>query len=245
MAKQTGVIKIEGTVGNLTFYTTKDGAFVREKTKAREITNDRVKENMQEFAKAASAGALVRKTFATIINDIKDTYLIRRLSQELAQVIKSDKVNPRGFRRVPDGNIELLNGFELNSDIALSTALKAPYTAEIDRTTGIMKLDVPAFNPGKLIVAPPAASHFKFTIAGAMINFETGEHLMALNAGEELPLSKTEGPAISLEVQLPETGTAPLILALGLSFYQEVNGTYYSVGEGFYNALAFVAVSGS
>lgn len=245
MAKQSGIIEIEGTVGSLTFYKTKDGSFVREKTKSRKITNDRVKENMQEFAKAASAGALVRKTFATIINDIQDTYLVRRLSQELARVVKSDKVNPRGFRDVSEGDIELLHGFELNSDIALSTALKTPYTAEIDRATGTMKVDVPAFVPGKLIVAPPAASHFKFTIAGAMINFETGEHLMALKAGDELLLTKTEGPAISLEVQLPVTGTAPLILALGLSFYQEVNGRFYSVGEGFYNALAFVSVSGS
>lgn len=245
MAKQSGVLQIEGTVGTLTFYKNKDGYYVRQKTTPREITNDRVKENMQEFAKAAAAGGLVRKTFATIINDIKDGYLNRRLSQELALVIKSDKVNPRGFRKISDGNIELLNGFELNSDISLNSALKTPYSTEIDRATGVMKVEVPAFIPSKLITAPPAASHFKFTIAGAMVNFDTGEHLMALKAGTELLLSNEESPVVSLEVQLPVTGTAPLILALGLSFYQEVNGRYYSVGEGFYNALAFVAVSGS
>ena len=38
--------------------------------------------------------------------------------------------------------------------------------------------------------------------------------------------------------------TKPLFLALGLEFYQEVNGQMYSLKNGAYNPLALVAVDG-
>ena len=61
MAKQTGVITLEGRVGRLSFYKTKDGYLAREKggvSKSR-ILNDprfaRTRENMREFADNAKS----------------------------------------------------------------------------------------------------------------------------------------------------------------------------------------------
>ena len=38
--------------------------------------------------------------------------------------------------------------------------------------------------------------------------------------------------------------TKPLFLALGLEFYQEVNGSMYSLKNGAYNPLALIVVNG-
>ena len=38
--------------------------------------------------------------------------------------------------------------------------------------------------------------------------------------------------------------THPLFLAMGIEFYQEVNGTMYPLKNGAYNALALVKLSG-
>ncbi|WP_262707878.1 hypothetical protein [Pseudocnuella soli] len=38
--------------------------------------------------------------------------------------------------------------------------------------------------------------------------------------------------------------THPLMLVLGISFFQQVNGNSYSLKNGAYNALAIVRVSG-
>ncbi|RPD39576.1 hypothetical protein EG028_18135 [Chitinophaga barathri] len=238
-------MQLEGTIGNITCYKTKDGYLARQKSESKAVNNDRTKENMSEFARAASGAKLIRTTFAGILSDINDFYFTRRLNSEMARVVKADMGNPRGFRNIADGDIGLLQGFEVNTDMALLSALKAPFAVSIDRASGLMKVDFPSLITAQLVAKPEGASHFRLTIAGASIDFTTGDHLMAQNAGEHLPISNEGVTAPSLEVQLPPAGTAPLLLALGVSFYQEVNGQFYLIGNGLYNAVAFVAVSGS
>lgn len=243
MAKQIGVLQLEGTIGNVTFYKSGNGYYARHKTTSTVVTSARTRENISEFARAAKGGKLIRKAFATIIKDVKDSLLTQRLTQALNVVVKTDTLSPRGMRNIPDGDITQLQGFELNSDMALSSALQAPYTASINRTTGIMNVDIPPFVPGKLITIPEGATHYRFTAAGAMVNFVNGDHLTAMKASEVLPLANQESAPLALEVQLPAASEGALILALGLSFYQEVNGSHYAIGEALNSAIAFVAVA--
>lgn len=245
MAKQTGHHKLQGTVGDVTYYETKDGFFAREKRTPKKVTNSRIKENMQEFARAMRGAKLIRTTFATFIDEIKDFYFTRRLASEMNKVIKADRLNLRGFRNISDGDIELIQGFEVNTDMALTTAFKAKIVPSIDRATGIMKVDFPDQVTASLISKPEGASHFRLRIGGASINFDTSEHLFTQTAGAYIPLTNLGISVPSLEVQLPAAIADPLILALGVSFYQEVNGAYYLVGDTFSNAVAFVAISGS
>lgn len=243
MARQTGPVQYEGTIGNITHYKTKDGHFARQKASSRRSNSERTKENMQEFARATVGAKFIRTAFASIITEMKDSYLVRRLNQEMGMIIKTDRISPRGYRNLVDADIEQLQGFEFNSDKALSTVLKTPYAATIDRATGVLKVDIDTFIPSKLISNPESATHFRYTIAGAMVNFENGEHLTAQNTSDAFLLANVAGPAISLEVQLPPASTVPLMLAFGISFFQEVNGAYYPVGEGLYSAIALVAIS--
>lgn len=243
MAKQIGVMQLSGKVGNMVFYKTKNGNFARQKAESKEVSNEVLKENMNEFAQAGICGKKIRTAFAEIIKEMKDSSLTQRLSQVLSAVIKTDVLNPRGARKIADGDIELLQGFEMNADIALSTALKAPYSAEIDRAAGVLKVDIPSFIPGKMLVYPEGTTHYKFTIAGAMVDFVTKDRLTAQESSGELPLSNVAGLPLSLQVQLPPALTAPLMLALRLSFFQEVNGRYTLLGTNLHTAIALVAVS--
>ena len=58
MAKQKGIIKPEGTIGDITFFKSKDGYLAREKSgpTAEQIANDpvfeRTRENGKEFGRA-------------------------------------------------------------------------------------------------------------------------------------------------------------------------------------------------
>ena len=66
MAKQEGLIKLKGTVGDLSFYKTKDGHLARMKggVDAERIKNDpafeRTRENGAEFGRSGKAGKLLR-----------------------------------------------------------------------------------------------------------------------------------------------------------------------------------------
>ncbi|GEP98106.1 hypothetical protein [Chitinophaga cymbidii] len=243
MAKQIGLMQLEGALGNVVFYHTKDGNFARQKPAGRKTISERVTENLSEFARAAQAGKLIRRSFASIINDIDAPALTKRLSSELGMILKTDSVSPRGLRNFVEADMELLEGFELNDNKALSTALKVPYTTTIDRETGNMKVVVPALNPSKLIESSEAATHYKFTLAGAAINFGNRDHITATLESGMLVIANEVNPQLELEVQVPVIGDNTLILALGLSFYQHTNGKDYAVGAKQSNALAFVAVS--
>jgi hypothetical protein len=42
---------------------------------------------------------------------------------------------------------------------------------------------------------------------------------------------------------LPAVGSLPLFLLLGMEFFQEVNGRFYALRNGAYNALSIVNVN--
>ncbi len=71
MARQKGIIKLKGTIGDLSFYKTQDGHLAREKggVDASRIANDptfvRTRENGAEFGSAASSGKLLRDALLT------------------------------------------------------------------------------------------------------------------------------------------------------------------------------------
>jgi len=65
MARQKGIIKLKGTIGDITFYKTQDGHLAREKggIDANRIKNDpafqRTLENGSEFGRAGKAGKIL------------------------------------------------------------------------------------------------------------------------------------------------------------------------------------------
>lgn len=69
MAQQKGIIPLKGTIGNITFYKSKDGFLAREKGSldATRIANDpafqRTRENGAEFGRAGKAGKVLRTAF--------------------------------------------------------------------------------------------------------------------------------------------------------------------------------------
>ena len=65
MAKQSGLIKLKGTLGGITFYKSQDGYLAREKggVDAARIASDpsfqRTRENGAEFGRAGKAGKIL------------------------------------------------------------------------------------------------------------------------------------------------------------------------------------------
>ncbi|MET3878819.1 hypothetical protein [Chitinophaga sp. OAE865] len=250
MAKQTGIISLKGTIGNITFYKSKDGTMARAKggVDAKRLATDpafvRTRENGSEFGRAGKAGKLLRTAFRALLSNIGDSQVTSRLSSQMLRVIQADATNARGQRNVIDGEVELLNGFEFNANGRLGGTLYAPFAASIDRGTGVLKVDMPAFVPVNLLASPAGATHFQITIAGAEIDFEAETIVNATAAGAETAISATPTEVMNLSVNLTANSTRPLFLAMGIEFFQKVNGVSYSLKNGAYNALALVAISG-
>jgi len=250
MAKQSGLIKLEGTIGDITFYKSKDGLLARSKggVDGNRIQTDaafqRTRENGAEFGRAGSAGKLLRMAFRTFLQNSTDSKMVSRLTKEMVAVVKADATNPRGQRNVLDGELELLEGFDFNIDGTLSTMLFISYGATIDRVTGALQVSIPAFTPALVIAAPEGASDMRFVSGGASIDFEAGVFEIIKTQSPVIKISENPVAAFDLVNQLTANSTHPLFLVLGIEFYQEVNGINYPLKTGKFNALCLVKVSG-
>ena len=250
MARQKGIIKLKGTIGDITFYKTKDGHLAREKggIDASRIANDpafqRTRENGSEFGRAGKAGKVLRTTLRQVLINSADGRMVSRLTQTMMQVIQADAINPRGQRNVIDGEAELLTGFEFNIGGKLGTTLFAPFVGTIDRVSGTIGLSLAPFVPTTMIAAPSGTTHFKIISAGAAVNFEAESFEVATSETAILPWDINPTAAIDHDNSVSANSPNPLFLALGVEFYQEVNGQMYPLKNGAYNPLSLVQVVG-
>ena len=250
MAQQKGIIPLSGTIGNITFYKSGDGYLAREKggIDANRIANDpafqRTRENGAEFGRAGAAGKVLRTSFRSLLQNTADSRMVGRLTREMMKVIQADAVNERGLRNVIDGEAELLEGFDFNVNGKLGRTLYAPFTGAINRVTGELVVTIPAFVPANMVAAPGGSTHFKIISAGAAINFENETYEVTTSATADLPLNGTATAVINLANNVAANSAHPLFLALGIEFYQQVNGNMYPLKNGAFNALALVKVSG-
>lgn len=250
MAKQNGIIKLKGTIGDITFYKTKDWHLAREKggVDANRIANDpafqRTRENGSEFGRAGKAGKMLRVALRQVLINSADGRKVSRLTQAMTKVIQADATNPRGLRNVIDGEAELLTGFEFNIGGKLGTTLFAPFEATIDRVSGDIGLTLAPFVPTTMIAAPAGTTHFKIISAGAAIDFEAEKFEVTTSETAILPWDSTLTAPISQDNSVSANSTNPLFLALGVEFYQEVNGQMYPLKNGAHNPLSLVQVVG-
>ena len=250
MARQKGIIKLKGTIGDITFYKTQDGHLAREKggIDASRIANDpafqRTRENGSEFGRAGKAGKLMRTAFRGALLKAADGRMVSRLTQRMIKVIQADSTSDRGLRNVIDGEAELVQGFEFNIRGKLGTSLFAPYTAAIDRVAGELTVDVPSFIPTNMVAAPSGTSHYKIISAGAEIDFEAETFVVANSETAILPWDAVATVAVNHVNQVTAASTKPLFLVLGVEFFQQINGQMYALKNGAFNPLAVVKVSG-
>ena len=250
MAKQSGLIKLKGTMGGITFYKSQDGYLAREKggVDAARIASDpsfqRTRENGAEFGAAGKAGRILRTAFRSILLNSADNRMVSRLTTEMVKVIQADVTNPRGLRNVIDGEAELLEGFEFNIRGKLGNAMYAPFTATINRVTGVLETVIPVFVPSNMISAPSGTTHFKLESASAEVDFENETFVIDSADTIILPWDITPTTLLTLTNAATPNSTHPLFLAFGIEFYQQVNGQMYPLKNGAYNPLSLVKIDG-
>ncbi len=248
MARQKGVIKLKGPIGDVSFYKTSDGYFAREKggVSAERIKTDpafqRTRENGSEFGRAGRGGRILRNSLSLLLQNAADNRMTSRLTKEMVKVVKSDLTNIRGERTLQDGDISLLVGFDFNARSKLVTAFYTPYVVAIDRAGGVCTLDVADFIPENAISFPQGATHFKLVIGAAEASFPNETFEFSKDETAEMPLDQTPTGNINLSAAVPAGSNDDLFMVVGIEFKQQVNGVMYPMKNGAYNPLALVAV---
>lgn len=96
-----------------------------------------------------------------------------------------------------------------------------------------------------MINAPGGATHFRIITSGIEINFEEETYVVSTANDQVTLLDNTMTAQIDLMSAVTAGSTSPLFLALGVEFYQMVNGIEYPLKNGSFNAFSIVKVDGN
>lgn len=248
MAKLNSIIKIEGTIDDLTFYKGQDGYLVKRKSSVSKsrINSDpafaRTRENGYEFGHAASSGKQLRRAIIPLMSDAKDNRVTSRLTRTMSQIKNFDSASARGQRKVAIGINEALakqalKGFDFNNRALLSSVLLTDFT--VNTTTG--EITIPNFTPTKNLASPTGATHVSFTTGVLNLNFETNEKDLQISPIVNLEINNSESVIALLPPTVP-SGAGTQMQFLKIAFFQEINGIQYPLNNGAFNALQIVEV---
>ena len=83
-----------------------------------------------------------------------------------------------------------------------------------------------------------------FNPNNTQIDFENEKFVVDVKETAILPWDATPTAVVDLANAVTANSTHPLFLALGIAFYQQVNGQMYPLKNGAFNALALIKVNG-
>ena len=248
MARLKGLLKIEGTLDELTFYKSQDGHLVKTKggVSANRIASDpnfqRTRENNSEFGSMAQAGKLLRNVVRTLMMTASDNRITARLTQLMSIIKNLDTTSIRGSRSVGVGiadplALAQLKNFNFNISAILSSILYKPYL--VTPATGV--IDITGLVPVNDIAFPSGATHLSIRGAFAVIDFANNTSEIEYTNVENLPIDGTVTTVTLTPAGVP-AGAGTKLYFLAIEFFQEVNGVQYSMKNGSYNSLSIVEV---
>ena len=250
MAKQKGFLRLlTGSMGETTFVKTKDGYRAQEKkvtTPGKFLTDPkmaRTRENAAEFGAAGKAASVLLSSISSLVKTSKDNRMNARLFKEVSKVIKSDAVSPRGKRNVVDGDTSMLKDFDFNKGATLGKVFQPAFTTTLNRVTGELTLNVPAFVPNIKVQAPASATHYQIVSAGAEIDFGLNTFKSDIKVSAQLPWNGTATAVLTEVHNVTPNSTLPLFMFVGVQFFIQTNGVMYQVAEGSSSALRIVLVN--
>ena len=249
MAQQSGIIKLEGTIGDITFYKSVDGHLARAKGG---VSGDRIKteprfartrENGAEFKASAQSGKLMRDSIRPILMNACDPRVTARLTKVMSLILKPDLTSIRGARTPTNGlstatGKSLIKLFNFNNNAVLGTVLFKSWT--ITPATGVITL--PNIIPTSDIAAPVGATHFSISGAVEVVNFATGVYDFKQTNLVNAAIGTTAVPVVLTPTALP-AGTGIKFYYLKVEFFQMTNGVQYSLKNGAFNSLAVIEVA--
>lgn len=254
MAEQIGLIKYKGNLGGLSGYSQGGKALIRragggsKEQFNNSATMERTRENAAEFGNAASSGKLLRDAMRIVISQGSDKYLTARVTQKMSEVIKKDGVNPRGQRGVLDDETGLFEGFDFNQNAVFGSVVYLKPEVTINRQTGAILAKIPAHNARIVIAAPRGATHYRFFGCASNVNFEANDFTTVEDESDFIEIGNSAVAEIDLDFGMTDAQnqnvnlTSPIFVAVGISFFQDVNGEKYPLKNGAYNAVKVVKV---
>ena len=257
MSKQTGLIKLKGNIGGISFYKSNgdDLARMTNGPSKERIANDasfqRTRENNIEFGGSATAAKSIRVALSTALQDKTDVHMTARLVKILKDVLNKS-TGTRGQRSIQlSANRAMLEGFDFDVNTSFANVFIAPYTIAPNAARNQCVITVPNFIPSSFVKAPTGATHFRLVSAIGVesdFNFNTVtahyeptdvtlNQLNAIVYSATTALNVTTPVTFTLTAVLPGTpaptmtATVSVLQCLGIEFFQRIGTVDYILAQ--------------
>jgi hypothetical protein len=124
----------------------------------------------------------------------------------------------------------------------ISDSLYVKCPVNLNRATGEVTVNIPAFVPRNMVQQARGTTHFRIVAGAATINFDTEKYEYAMQATPELPYTTDPTEAATLTMALPANSTDIVVAVLGIEYYQRVNSRSYALKTGEHNATSIILV---
>jgi hypothetical protein len=236
MAKQKGIVKLVGTLGELNFYERKGkpvvrqagGGFTSEAVK-KGANMVRVRENAGEFGTVSRAKKLVRMGLHPFLKDVKDVTLHGRM-MTLFQTVKAlDTESLRGQRLFEKG-LATPYGRQLVLDFDLTpkrAGMLLPSHGTFDAAA--QSYTLPTLLP-KTLKMPKGATGLQVSLGVLHVDFAEATFKFQSSAPAFLD-PNAPSTTITLTPEPLPLGTGVHFAALQVRYYQEVNGSRFLLND--------------
>ncbi|MFD2288691.1 hypothetical protein GJU39_23085 [Pedobacter petrophilus] len=218
MAALNGIVRFSGQLGDLVFYQRGKKNVVRRKSDTYQLSENS-KKSAKDFGAASRNAAYIRKAFAPLVKLYAYGDLLNRLNKRFIEIFKTIPVEQAGHKKLVDGNIALLKGFEFNS----STPLEKLWLNETDlriEADGLVKLILPEGEIKSLLKPHPKATEARLQVMGFHFDLDdTGGYEIIEVNDLVISLNRSHFPKTALALNLNHQGDKALIITMGISFF--------------------------
>ncbi|APY12111.1 hypothetical protein BWZ22_13115 [Seonamhaeicola sp. S2-3] len=237
MARQKGLFKIRGTLGEVNYYVINGVGYARKagggfnsKAIRSQPNMQRVRENASEFGHCSRVKKALRLAFVPFLQGYKDTSLHGRMMTLLTSIKALDKVSERGQRCVGEG-LKTAKGRHLLTHFAFTPQHKSleALVAHTLYDWHTQLLTVTSFSP-KTYKAPKEATHIGISLGVLDFDFDSLNYNLVVSPTHFM---EVEASAASFTLT-PDTVVTPKhtgIAVLGLRYYEVIEQEVYRLDQ--------------
>ncbi|WP_316782878.1 hypothetical protein [Pedobacter frigiditerrae] len=227
MAIQKGIIQLSGKLVDLIFYQRKNKTVVRRVKKDGTLykRSEGSIQSGKDFGEASKNARYIRKAFAPLVEKYADDDIVNRLNIKLIDVFKTIPIENRGSKKLVDGNISLLKGFEFNRHTCLDRLYYSPPMVTI-KPNGKLSL---ILTEGEMDSLFAKNKKFPNVCLNLMVfGFDlNGDDYEIFRVNElRLPLDEVFAGGNITDLQTNQTGERVLLIALGAHYSNGSSRSY-------------------
>ena len=177
------------------------------------------RKSASDFGEASRQAAYIRKAFAPLLKLYAYGDVTSRLTKRMAEIFKTVPAENAGNKKLVQGNLCLLRGFEFNVSTHLMQLLYQLPQAKVNQA-GFIYLQFPKTELKHIVKLVPGADIFLIQLMVFDLGLVDDRFEVITIKDLSLGLDATYFPALSLKIPFVAIGEKALMVAVGISFFK-------------------------